>query len=358
MQFKIVHILDSLDRINFGIWNAAIFTAKYLKEKHDIHSIVVVTQKQRDIPADIQLPIFFITQVSKKEVSSFCDSQFLSTRNTVIVTHGCWLQPTQIGYAFKQLGFRWMYTPQGMLEPWSLSQKRFKKQLYFLLFEKRWSSHADCIRAVSESELKHLRQRYHQPIQLIENGVVVPDYIPKPKGGEIWLFMARLHHKKGVLPLIKAWANTFKNIGDKKLIIAGPDEGELEKIKPYIDGGNIEYVGPVYGLAKVELLKVSHYYVLPSFSEGFPTSVVEAMSYGLIPIISSGCNFPDVFREKLGYHIEPEEKKIERVLNKIKDIPFDQNLSLKNWTFIKHHNSDSYLGGQLYHLYRKLLINS
>ena len=96
-----------------------------------------------------------------------------------------------------------------------------------------------------------------------------------------------------------------------KLIIVGPDEGELAKILPLISG-NIEYKGPLFDSEKSEVLQKAHYYFLPSFSEGFPSSVVEAMSFGAIPVITQGCNFPEVFEQHLGYEISTDQESKKR----------------------------------------------
>src|SRR5207249_4774582 len=68
------------------------------------------------------------------------------------------------------------------------------------------------------------------------------------KKKKIFLFMARLHHKKGVLPLVKAWLHSpLQNNANYELVIAGPDEDELKKIKPLLaQSDNAIYVGPIY----------------------------------------------------------------------------------------------------------------
>jgi glycosyltransferase involved in cell wall biosynthesis len=136
----------------------------------------------------------------------------------------------------------------------------------------------------------------------------------------------------------------------KKLIIAGPDEGELDKIRPFIKG-NIEYVGAVYGEKKRELLNCAHYYILPSFSEGFPSSVLEAMSAGAIPLISTGCNFQKVFENKLGYRIEPSPEMITPVLDLLKNRSFDQELSTRCRRFVQQNYSEEAIGNKLAYLY-------
>ena len=139
-----------------------------------------------------------------------------------------------------------------------------------------------------------------------------------------------------------------------KLLIAGPDEGELEKIEIHL-GNTIEYVGALYGEEKIKLWEIAHYYVLPSFSEGFPTSVVEAMSFGAIPIISKGCNFPQVFELGLGYEVSPDGKTLENVLRILLNKPFDNALSLKNIEYIKNYLTVEIIGEKLFAFYRRII---
>jgi glycosyltransferase involved in cell wall biosynthesis len=274
---------------------------------------------------------------------------------TVFVTHGAWLKPTYIGYKVKKSGYKWVYLSQGMFEPWAFRNGWLKKKIYFNFFEKRMSKNADIIRAVSLPEQNNLQKLFNREIALIFNGVKnAPQNNPdKASDIKIYLFLARLHHKKGIVHLVKAWRNTMYEDKESKLVIVGPDEGELNKITTFI-GGNIEYRGPLFGEEKIKILQSAHYYVLPSYSEGFPSSVVEAMSYGAIPIISEGCNFPEVFKEQLGYEITPDEYSVGKVLSQISNKPFDLNLSNKNILFVEQNLTENIIGDQLYLLYKKL----
>ncbi|HCW06555.1 MAG TPA: hypothetical protein DGG95_04225 [Cytophagales bacterium] len=272
-------------------------------------------------------------------------------KETIVVSHGCWKKPTRVAYQMKRRGFNWIYTPHGMLEPWSLANHRLKKIIYYHLFEKRYFRLADAVRAVSTREKENLERLLRRKVELVENGVKMPVYKPKQNTLQ-FLFMARLHFKKGIVPLVQAWSRVMKGTS-AKLFIAGPDEGELIKIRPFLNE-NIEYVGAVYGEDKVKLLQESNYYVLPSFSEGFPTSVVEAMSYGAIPLISAGCNFPEVFEKSLGYRMEPKEEDIAVQLNNLKDKIYDQSLSKKNYDFIERYYSVPAIGNKLMSMYNKM----
>lgn len=354
---NVIHLIHSLDKINFGIYNAAVFGSQYLSEEHNVSSYVFACSGPS---VDIELPgvsIIYLGSdpLNPAAISSVLKSHNISKADTVVVSHGCWLAPSRLGYALSKLGFAWIYVPHGMLEPWSMKQNFIKKLLYFQLAEKRYARKSKGIRAVSLVEQTNLAKQFGRKIALVENGVFVKPYRNKSSGPvENFLFLGRLHYKKGVLPLVAAWQSVFGRDIKRKLTIAGPDQGELEKIKPYL-GGNIEYAGPVYGDAKERLLAAAHFFVLPSFSEGFPVSVLEAMSFGIIPMISSGCNFDEVFEQGLGYRIEPDQSNIEAVFRETGKRPFDDVLSEKNWKYTKDNYSEPIIANRLLNLYQSML---
>lgn len=353
---RIIHIVSSITKINFGVWNAAIFGSDFLKKEYNVKSELWICKKSHFESTAPQINFFFF---QKNELSKKGFQKWLNNFNhddTIIVTHGAWLLPTKLGYRAKKEGYKWLYVPQGMLEPWGLKKGKFKKRLYFKLFEQRMNNDADAIRAVSQIERANLEDRLKRKIELIFNGVPIVDNteLLKSKKEIKYLFLARLHSKKGLIFLVKAWAESMYECDNTNLLIAGPDEGELELIKPYLKN-NITYLGPVYGKEKERLLKEVHYYILPSFSEGFPTSIVEAMSYGAIPIISEGCNFPEVFSENIGYKVYPDKDSIIKVFSELRGKAFDQNLSIKNIQYANENLSDRKIGTDLYKLYSKLL---
>jgi len=243
-----------------------------------------------------------------------------------------------------------------MFEPWALKVGKLKKKIYFLLLEKRMCIKADIIRAVSKPEENNLKALIRSEITLIRNGVSLPVLVLPEKSADelIFLFLARLHYKKGIVPLVKAWQSVMGGLSNVKLFIVGPDEGELPKIAPYLTG-NVSYLGPLFGEEKKNMLLRAHYYLLPSFSEGFPTSVVEAMSYGAIPVISEGCNFPEVFEEGLGFQITPEEESICRVLKELGSVGFSHDLSKRNIKYVEQYLSEPIIGEMLYEMYCKML---
>ena len=353
---KIIHIVSSIAKINYGVWNAAIFGSTYLNKKHQVTSELWICSK---IIPDETVPDIEYHFFEKDNLTFSGYNKWLRKFNpsdTIFVTHGAWLKPTRLGFKAKLKGYSWIYIPHGMHEPWVDERGKLKKMIYFKLLERPMARRADAVRAVSDVEKNNLTRRLNRKIHTIYNGIILDEdtNIEKPPEKLNFLFMARLHRKKGIEPLVKAWAEVMLEKKNAQLIIVGPDEGELDKIKPYFNN-NITYLGPQFGQKKQFLLREAHFYILPSFKEGFPTSVVEAMGYGAIPIVSIGCNFPQVFEANLGFEVKPDKVSIQTVLKQIITQPFDLNLSGRNIEYVKQNLTDKIIGENLFMLYQKIL---
>ncbi len=105
------------------------------------------------------------------------------------------------------------------------------------------------------------------------------------------LFFGRLNPTKGPEMLAKAAINISKKRKDIAFVWLGPDEGKAEEVKQLIKPyKNMQYLGPVNGKEKIaEMYQAADVYVLPSYREGLPLTLFEAMASGL-PIIASPVN--------------------------------------------------------------------
>jgi glycosyltransferase involved in cell wall biosynthesis len=359
---RIINIVDTLEKVNYGIWNAAIATAPYLQQHHHCQSVLwfpSITQ----LPSLEAVHLHGFSKLSSQSMEAELTRKQYSPTDTIIVTHGCWQFPTRWGQQLKQKGFKWVYVPHGMLEPWSMRQKWIKKQIYFHLIEKPMLRNADAIRAVGSPEALNIKQLCGISPILIPNGITVQNTTKASKDTQTrnYLFMARLHHKKGVMPMVEAWKNSsLANHPDFKLTIAGPDDGELTALLAFIQQSNISnihYVGAVYGAQKDELLKNSHFYLLPSYSEGFPTSLLEAMQQGLIPLMTKGCNFPEAIENELAIEITPERNSIQWGLEQSRKMTHEKFMATSNIAinFVNNHYALENIAQQQADLYQKLL---
>ena len=127
------------------------------------------------------------------------------------------------------------------------------------------------------------------------NNIVIPhqqdsSLCAGTKNGLVYfLFLGMIHPDKGIFDLLQVLKEHRTELFNRiKLFIGGNGQtGQLEKMIEADDlGGMVEFKGWVTGIEKDNLLQFSDVFVLPSYYEGSPVAVLEAMSYGT-PIIST-----------------------------------------------------------------------
>ena len=135
------------------------------------------------------------------------------------------------------------------------------------------------------------------------------------------LFLARLIKEKGIFETIEAFQNLSKKYDNLELIIAG-DGKDFDVISALVvKDNNITVTGYVEGESKKELLGNSHIYCLPSYTEGLPISVLEAMAFGMPIVTTSVGGLKQFFKDKeMGYFVEVKntkqlEEKLELLIN-------------------------------------------
>jgi poly(glycerol-phosphate) alpha-glucosyltransferase len=232
----------------------------------------------------------------------------------------------------KRTGKPVVVAPHGSLDAWALRNSRWKKRLAGWFFKDEQLRRASCFRALCLAEADAIRAcGLRQRIEVVPNGVVVPAELAGDRRSKIGaragrrrlLFLGRIHPKKGLLGLVRAWANLKREMGNAKwgeweLVIAGWDQGGHEAELKALCGelglrigegadGDVYFHGPAFGEAKEALLRSAEAFVLPSFSEGLPMSVLEAWSYGLPVVMTPECNLPEGFAGQAALEIRNGE---------------------------------------------------
>jgi len=117
------------------------------------------------------------------------------------------------------------------------------------------------------------------------------------------LFCGRIDRKKGVFELLNAMVLLYCEYPDLRLVYMGDGE-ELELLKERIRElrleGNVKCIGYKSGKEKLEIYQRSGILVLPSYTEGFPTVVCEAMAAGLALVVTPVGGLADFV--KVGMH--------------------------------------------------------
>lgn len=137
-------------------------------------------------------------------------------------------------------------------------------------------------------------------IKILPNPVeLIPVLENKSKQIQL-LFMGVLLRRKGVFQLLEAFKQLIKKYPNLHLVYAG--SGELfEDLKDKINllglGNQITLAGWVQGADKMLLLQQSTIFILPSYNECFPVSLLEAMSAGIPSVVTNVGGVVDIIQD-------------------------------------------------------------
>lgn len=172
---------------------------------------------------------------------------------------------------------------------------------------------SDVIIALSEYWKEYFKNEFPtKRVEIIKNVISAPRVHKQQTDYFTLLFLGLLGKNKGIYDLLECIRDHKVEFqGKLQLYIGG--NGEIEHVKQLIKEYGIAditiFEGWVSGDKKIELLNKSDAYILPSYKEGLPISILEAMSYGM-PIISTPVGgIPEIVSNgENGYLVEPGNK--------------------------------------------------
>lgn len=146
-------------------------------------------------------------------------------------------------------------------------------------------------------------------IYILENGVQRSGFSREDYEDFNLLFLGKVCEEKGLTNLFEAIRNLKSEMPELKLYIAG--EGETERYQKLSSElgieAHVEFLGWITGEEKENYLKKCSVFVLPSYSEGLPVSLLEAMSYGCACVATSVGSVPEVLiSDKNGIMVAPK----------------------------------------------------
>jgi glycosyltransferase involved in cell wall biosynthesis len=272
----------------------------------------------------------------------------------VIHLHGIWIPTNHIASCLaKRHHIPVFISPRGMLEPWSLNAKKWKKRLALVLYQRRDLKAAAALHATAESEADQFKRLgFKQPIITLPNGVDFPDTMPprthRGDGKRTALFLSRIHPKKGLMELLEAWARVKSQqlaTGNKQLPTncswnqalthsrthallnwhfeyAGPDyDGHLAAVQKRMRELGVEadftYLGNLNDTEKWAAYRRADLFVLPTYSENFGIVVAEALAAGVPVLTTTGTPWKALVEHQCGWWIEPGVDALTEALPKV-----------------------------------------
>ena len=196
--------------------------------------------------------------------------------------------------------------------------KRWLKRIFDVIWGRRILKDVSKVFALTPIEAEQYKNMgvSEHKIEIVPNGLDLSEFDNLPERGEfrtkygldanqkIILSLGRIHRIKGLDLLIKVFSDLAKFLDDVKLVIAGPDDGYLTSLKKLVADSEISekvlFTGPLYGQEKLKAYVDADVYILPSFYETFPMTLLEAMACGTPVIVTDRCGIADVINGQAG----------------------------------------------------------
>ncbi len=230
----------------------------------------------------------------------------------IVHIHGLYRFPvTSAACLARRFGVPYVIMPHGSLDPFLYNQSQHNlilKRVYEHLFDFPNLKRSAAIQYTSAEEAKRaVLPKHHSKPVIIPNGIDWESYRTLPLKGRfrkriglnsqtpLVLFLGRVNFKKGLDLLIPAFGFVSQKHSDVRLAIVGPDnEGYGSKVWRWCRQQGIHdrvfFVGHL-GQEKVKEAYVdADVFVLPSYTENFGLTVVEAMACGSPVVISDQVN--------------------------------------------------------------------
>lgn len=286
---NVLHVIPEL-KLNTGGVAFALKNIISSLNKCNVDS-TVLTSGESDINIDCEVINFASTNalLSPKSYNDWLDANI--TKFDLAHIHSIWLYHSRsTANICRKYKIPYILSPCGMLDDWSMQQKRLKKIIYFRLIEKSVISNAESIHCTLEAEAV---SKVLSKIKVNKTIISLPveelffESTEFNRNYTQFLYLGRLHYKKQPDLVI----NAFKNLGLKNdwslNLVGGGDDKYIQSLKDLCNNhSRIEFFSTVSGLDKLKFFRTAAFFVLPSLQENYGVAVAEAISSGTIPIIS------------------------------------------------------------------------
>lgn len=172
-----------------------------------------------------------------------------------------------------------------------------------------------------------------------------------------FLFVSRIEKYKGIYEAIELFVEIKKDDNNSRLLIVG-DGSELNNVKTYINDNNykdIFFFGRLSGDQLAQKYYESDLLLFPSYSEGVPAVILEAMSFGLIIATTPVGGIVDFFDENMGIflHKDKPASNVVHIKTIMKDEHKINHISNYNFNYSRTNFLSSKVAGNLEDFFNK-----
>lgn len=249
----------------------------------------------------------------------------------IVHLHGLWMHPGRsvLQWHHSTSG-AYIVSPHGMLSDVALTFGRFKKRLVSFWFQESVFLNAAAVHATSDGEMSEIRNHgIEVPIFVVPNGISAPaSSLGVAEPGRTILSLGRIHPKKGLHLLVRAWAGLAADFPDWSVQIVGPDEGgETSRLRALIADHSVPRIsvsGPIFGAAKTALMRQAGIFALPTLSENFALTVAESLVLEVPVVASHGAPWSGLETEGCGYWVPVGSESMAEGLRKMMSLDDDE----------------------------------
>mgnify|MGYP004509152633 CR=1 FL=1 len=220
-------------------------------------------------------------------------------------------------------------------EFYSLESNKIQKKYISYILDK-----SSLIIALGELWQEKIKKYTNTKIVVLSNAVEVPINNFYNLNNRSIILLGRLEQRKGTFDLLDIADNILCDNLSFNLVLAG--DGNLDLVKAKIKTlkfkNNIKLLGWINKEQREELFKNTAIFVLPSYNEGMPMAILEAMSYGIPVVVSDVGDIPYLVKDyENGYLIKAGDKKLleNRILKLIENDDLRIKISRNNYKKVK-----------------------
>ncbi len=225
-----------------------------------------------------------------------------------------------------------VWSPHGMLAPWAMRHKWWKKCLPWYLYQKGDLRKAALIHATSDQEELWIREcGFNQTVVVVPLGTAVEPLRPvEDKASRTLLFVGRIYPVKALDRLIDAFARVPLEVRKGwKLRLVGPDQaGHQKTLEALVQSLGlaecVEFPGPKFGEELDREYDACDCLALVSHTENFGATVVDAMTHGKPVITSDKTPWREVMERKCGWWVSNEPDKLSVTLGEMMSLSDDE----------------------------------
>ncbi len=314
---KILHVTASLDRKDGGPTVACLGMAAMMARQG--HIVSIVTTDEGVVAADaapgVAIEALPLSPPARLRISWPLDRRLdEAVRDADIVhLHSLYLfHDWSAARHCRRQHKPYIVRPHGTLDPYIWRRRRWRKFAAETAFQNAVLRDAAGLHYTTEEEWRLALPHAHNDRGYVASiGLDLAEFdrlppraalrgrYPQIGGRKVVLFLGRLHAKKGVDTAVDAFAAVARGRDDIFLVIAGPDGGMRGEIERLIRGHGLAhralFTGMVSGEDKRAVFTGSDAFVLPSMSENFGITVIEAAASGVPIIMSDRVNLCEEF---------------------------------------------------------------